>query len=203
VAQRGWPLLLASGACGLGAILLLRQHARVATRLLAASAVAAAVLVVPTLVFVFRLDQKSQLECPPLEVRTSDNGGAPRVVIVGGGFGGVAAAKGLRHTPVQITLIDRTNYHVFQPLLYQVTAGILEPGTIATPIRSTFRRQHNVDVRMAEVVAIDKERRCDARRRTPAGAVRLPGARHRRTRQLFRSRRLGAVGTRHEDACGR
>ena len=83
----------------------------------------------------------------------------PHVVIVGGGFGGVAAAKSLKHAPVRVTLIDRTNYHLFQPLLYQVAAGILEPGTITTPIRALFRHQKNVDVRMAEVTGIDKDRR--------------------------------------------
>jgi NADH dehydrogenase FAD-containing subunit len=97
------------------------------------------------------------------EVSVSDRrpGGTdtPRVVIIGGGFGGIAAAKGLKHVPVQVTLIDRTNYHLFQPLLYQVAAGALEPGTIAIPIRSMFHGQANVDVRMGEVIAIDKERR--------------------------------------------
>src|SRR4051794_38562977 len=83
----------------------------------------------------------------------------PHVVIVGGGFGGVAAAKGLKNAPVRVTLVDRTNYHLFQPLLYQVSAGILEPGTITTPIRTLFRGQKNVDVLMAEVCGIDKEHR--------------------------------------------
>jgi NADH dehydrogenase FAD-containing subunit len=67
----------------------------------------------------------------------------PHVVIVGGGFGGVAAAQGLKNAPVRITLIDRTNYHLFQPLLYQVATGVLEPGTITTPIRSLLRGQKN------------------------------------------------------------
>jgi NADH:ubiquinone reductase (H+-translocating) len=81
----------------------------------------------------------------PLEVRVSQNGSSansaafPHVVIVGGGFGGVAAARGLRRPPVKVTLLDRTNYHLFQPLLYQVAARILEPGTITTPIRALFR----------------------------------------------------------------
>jgi NADH dehydrogenase FAD-containing subunit len=78
---------------------------------------------------------------------------------VGAGFGGVGAAKALKQTPVRVTLIDRTNYHLFQPLLYQVAAGMIEPGTISTPIRSMFRDQPNVDVRMAEVVGVDKDRR--------------------------------------------
>jgi NADH dehydrogenase FAD-containing subunit/cytochrome bd-type quinol oxidase subunit 2 len=127
--------------------------------------VAALVLVLPSLVFVFRLDQQSRLEVNPLEIRMSQNGtvsnstGVPHVVIVGGGFGGVAAAKGLSHVPVHVTLVDKTNYHLFQPLLYQVATGMLEPGTITTPIRSMFRKENNVDVRMAEVTGIDKERR--------------------------------------------
>jgi NADH:ubiquinone reductase (H+-translocating) len=85
--------------------------------------------------------------------------GLPHVVVVGGGFGGVAAAKGLKGVPVRVTLVDKTNYHLFQPLLYQVATGMLEPGTITTPIRSLFRGQKNVDVRMAEVTGIDKDRR--------------------------------------------
>jgi NADH:quinone reductase (non-electrogenic) len=83
----------------------------------------------------------------------------PHVIIVGGGFAGVAAAKALQDAPVRITLIDRTNYHLFQPLLFQVAAGILEPGTIATPIRSLFRGQKNVAVRMAVVSGVDKTTR--------------------------------------------
>jgi NADH dehydrogenase FAD-containing subunit len=127
--------------------------------------VAAVVLVAPALVLLFRLDQKSRLDEGGLEVRMSQNGslanGAsdPHVVIVGGGFGGVAAAKALKHAPVRITLLDRTNYHLFQPLLYQVAAGVLEPGTITTPIRTLFRGQKNVDVRMAEVTGVDKDGR--------------------------------------------
>ncbi|MBV9322409.1 MAG: NAD(P)/FAD-dependent oxidoreductase [Chloroflexi bacterium] len=84
---------------------------------------------------------------------------APHVVIVGGGFGGVAAAQALKNAPVRVTLVDRTNYHLFQPLLYQVATGVLEPGTITTPIRSLFRSQRNVDVLMAEVTGVDKDRR--------------------------------------------
>ena len=98
-------------------------------------------LVLPSLVFVFRLDQQSRLEVNPLEIHMSQNGSianascSPHVVVVGGGFGGVAAAKGLKDVPVRVTLVDKTNYHLFQPLLYQVATGILEPGTITTPIR--------------------------------------------------------------------
>ena len=79
----------------------------------------------------------------------------PRVVIVGGGFGGVHAALGLAKSPVDVTLIDRKNYHTFQPLLYQVALAVLSPGDIAQPIRSIFRDHKNIDVVMDEVIEID------------------------------------------------
>lgn len=81
----------------------------------------------------------------------------PKVVIVGGGFGGLAAAKALRTTAAKITLIDRTNHHLFQPLLYQVATSVLAPGQIATPIRSILRNQKNTTVIMGEVTGVDKE----------------------------------------------
>jgi NADH dehydrogenase FAD-containing subunit len=84
----------------------------------------------------------------------------PRIIIVGGGFGGLAAAKALKHTPVQIILIDRANHHLFQPLLYQVATAALTPSQIATPIRSILRKQKNVTVVLGEVTGVDKERRC-------------------------------------------
>jgi len=77
------------------------------------------------------------------------------VVIVGGGFGGLAAARALRRARVRITLIDRQNYHLFQPLLYQVAGAVLSPADIAAPIRSILRRQRNVAVRLATVAHID------------------------------------------------
>lgn len=81
---------------------------------------------------------------------------SPRVLIVGAGFAGLNAAKALGDAPVQITIIDRRNFHLFQPLLYQVAAAALNPSDIAYPIRSVFRGQDNVDaVLMAEVVEID------------------------------------------------
>ena len=83
----------------------------------------------------------------------------PRVVIIGGGFGGLAAAVGLRHAPVEVTLIDRRNHHVFQPLLYQVATGGLSPGDIAWPLRGILRRNRNTRVLMGEVQDIDTERR--------------------------------------------
>src|SRR6476660_4653364 len=85
---------------------------------------------------------------------------AARVVIVGGGFGGLAAAKALRKAPVKVILIDRTNHHVFQPLLYQVATSVLAPSQMATPIRSIFRNQKNTTVIMGEVTGVDKDQKC-------------------------------------------
>jgi NADH dehydrogenase len=80
---------------------------------------------------------------------------APHVVIIGGGFGGLAAAQALVRAPVRITLLDRRNHHLFQPLLYQVATAGLSPGDIAAPIRWILRRQRNVRVLLAEARAID------------------------------------------------
>jgi NADH dehydrogenase len=81
--------------------------------------------------------------------------GAPRVVIVGGGFGGLYAARALATAPVQITVVDQQNYHLFQPLLYQVATAALSPGNIAQPIRQLLRRYRNVRVLQAQATAID------------------------------------------------
>jgi len=83
----------------------------------------------------------------------------PRVVIVGGGFGGLAAARGLRHEHVAVTLIDRTNHFIFQPLLYQVATAALAPSDITAPIRWVLRHQRNAEVLMAEVREIDPQQR--------------------------------------------
>jgi len=80
---------------------------------------------------------------------------APRVVIVGGGFGGLYAARELSGAPAHVTLIDKRNYHLFRPMLYQVATGLLSPDEIAAPLRSILSRQSNVDVLMDEVVGID------------------------------------------------
>ena len=82
-----------------------------------------------------------------------------RVVVVGGGFGGLAVAKGLRRAECDVTLVDRQNYHLFQPLAYQVATGALSAPEIATPLRRILRRQRNARVLMASVTAIDLERR--------------------------------------------
>jgi len=78
-----------------------------------------------------------------------------RVVIIGGGFGGLRAARALKRAPVDVTLIDRRNYHLFQPLLYQVATGSLSPGEIAAPLRSVLSRQKNARVLLGDVVDID------------------------------------------------
>lgn len=83
----------------------------------------------------------------------------PRIVIVGGGFGGLAAAKALAHAPAAVVLIDRQNHHLFQPLLYQVATAALSPADIAWPIRRILRHQSNAQVLMAEVTGIDIERK--------------------------------------------
>ena len=83
----------------------------------------------------------------------------PRVVIIGGGFGGRNAARALRTAPVDVTVIDRTNHHLFQPLLYQVATATLAPNDITAPIRWLLRHQRNASVLLAEVTAIDIERR--------------------------------------------
>jgi NADH:ubiquinone reductase (H+-translocating) len=81
----------------------------------------------------------------------------PHVVIIGGGFGGLYCAKALKHAPVRVTLIDRRNFHLFQPLLYQVATASLAPSDIAHPIRGVLRKHSNTEVWMAEVVDIDVE----------------------------------------------
>src|SRR5258705_7710098 len=79
----------------------------------------------------------------------------PRVVVVGGGFGGIHAVKALRRAPVEITLVDRRNFHLFQPLTYQVATGALSPGEIAYPLRALFKSAPNVTVLLGEVAGFD------------------------------------------------
>src|SRR5579871_5681853 len=83
----------------------------------------------------------------------------PRVLIVGAGFGGLNAAKLLARANVQVTVVDRKNFHTFQPLLYQVATAGLSPGEIAAPIRSILRPYKNIEVLMSEVTAFDLEQR--------------------------------------------
>ena len=89
--------------------------------------------------------------------------GLAKVVIVGGGFGGIETAKELRHASVEVTVVDRQNHHCFQPLLYQVATAALSPADVAWPIRHILRKQKNATVLMAEVRAIDTTKRQVAR----------------------------------------
>jgi len=84
----------------------------------------------------------------------------PRIVIVGGGFGGLAAAKALKNAPAEIILIDRTNHHLFQPLLYQVATSVLAPSQIGFPIRGILQNQKNTTVLQGEVMGVDKDKKC-------------------------------------------
>ena len=81
-----------------------------------------------------------------------------QVVILGGGFSGLSAARALRRAKVQVTLVDRCNYHLFQPLLYQVATGALSPANIAAPLRGVLKRQKNTRVLLGEAVDIDVQR---------------------------------------------
>src|SRR5437879_1709012 len=81
----------------------------------------------------------------------------PRVVIVGAGFGGLNAARALHDAPVQVTVIDRNNHHLFQPLLYQVATGVLSPAEISAPIRRVLKKKKNDEVLMGEVMGVDKQ----------------------------------------------
>src|SRR5438046_1549060 len=83
----------------------------------------------------------------------------PRGVIIGGGFGGFSAARGLVGAPVSVTLIDKRNYHLFRPMLYQVATGLLSADQISRPLRSILSRQANVEVLMDEVSGIDTNKR--------------------------------------------
>lgn len=105
----------------------------------------------------------------------------PKVVIIGAGFGGLSAAKALGGKPVEVTLVDRANHHLFQPLLYQVATAGLSPANIAQPVRSIVRKHRNIEVLMADVTAIDS-----VQKQVTAGEHRIPydhlivatGARH-------------------------
>ena len=111
----------------------------------------------------------------------------PRVVIVGAGFGGLFAAQALARAAADVTIIDRHNYHLFQPLLYQVATAGLPPSDIAWPVRSILRRQRNTTVLLGEVTSVDVERPMRTIRE-PVAAIRLPGARDWLDAFVFRPR---------------
>ena len=123
----------------------------------------------------------------------------PHVVIVGGGFGGLTAAKALKRKPVRVTLVDRQNHHLFQMLLYQVATAGLSPGDIASPIRWILRRQANARVLMADVQRVDAAAKALI---TDVGPmrVRLPDPRARRDPLLLRPRRVARPRPGPQDA---
>ena len=98
----------------------------------------------------------------------------PRVVIVGGGFGGLAAAKALRRAPVDVTLIDRNNHNLFQPMLYQVATAVLAPGQVGSPLRGILGKQRNTTVIMGEVTGVNKEQRYVVASSADRTGVRIP-----------------------------
>jgi len=100
-------------------------------------------------------DRATQPRPVPLAAVSRASGGVPHVVIVGAGFGGLNATQALKRAPVRITVVDRRNHHLFQPLLYQVATAGLSPGEIAYPIRAALRRQKNAQVLLAEVTGVD------------------------------------------------
>jgi NADH dehydrogenase FAD-containing subunit len=115
------------------------------------------------------------------------------VVIIGSGFGGLFAARALKRAPVRITLIDRTNHHLFQPLLYQVATGILSEGQIAPAIRDVLRNYPALRVILGEVEDIDIDSRDRPRRRVRQAdhhQLRQPHRRRRGVELLLRSRRV-------------
>ena len=127
-----------------------------------------------------------------------------RVVVVGGGFGGLRVVAGLQRAPVEVTLVDRRNFHLFQPLTYQVATGALSPGEITYPLRAIFKRQRNVRVLLAEVRDFDLDARVRAARlrvrrpRARGAALRQPRRRGRLGLLVLRARRLAGVRHRGE-----
>ena len=101
----------------------------------------------------------------------AETSGARRVIIIGGGFAGLFAARMLARAPVQVTLLDRAEHHLFQPMLYQCATGILSEGKIAAPLRQLLAKHRNVEFVIAEVNGIDAERRTVLAQRPLAGVA--------------------------------
>ncbi len=126
----------------------------------------------------------------------------PRVVIVGGGFGGLYAARTLGNAPVEVTLIDKTNHHVFQPLLYQVATASLSPAQITAPLRSVVRNARNTEVMMSEVTGVDTAKQLVLTDTKPVPydyLILAMGSRH----SYFWASRMGKVRARFEGCHGR
>src|SRR6201984_1476437 len=107
-----------------------------------------------------RLTKEKQSQSVSVGTPLEEKMAKPKIIIVGGGFAGLAAAKALRRTPAKVDLIDRTNHHVFQPLLYQVATSVLTPSQIATPIRTVLRNHKKTTVILGEVIGVDKDQKC-------------------------------------------
>ncbi len=111
----------------------------------------------------------SERAMPAGETARAPDGARPRVVVVGGGFAGLYAARGLRDAAVDLAIVDRRNFHLFQPLAYQVATGALSPAEIAVPLRSVFKRQANARVLLAEVTGFDLDAQTLALRHPTTG----------------------------------
>ena len=164
----------------------------------------AAVIVIPALGLLFTLDQRSRLQQgAAMAGQARDQ--RHRVVVVGGGFGGLFATRALGWSPVDVTLVDRQPHHLFQPMLYQVATGIVSEGEVAPPLRHILRYQENAAVLLAEVTGFDlPAARREGRSARTASPISIPydslivaaGAR----RLVLRPRRAGGARARHEDA---
>ena len=133
----------------------------------------AGVTAFPALALLFVLDERSRLQ-QGTEVDGQARDARHRVVIVGGGFGGLFAARALGFSPVDVTLVDREPHHLFQPMLYQVATGIISEGEIAPPLRQIMRFQSNAAVLLAEVTGFDLQARVVEARRPDGAPISLP-----------------------------
>jgi NADH dehydrogenase FAD-containing subunit len=118
----------------------------------------------------------------------------PHLIIVGGGFGGLSAARALRGAAVRVTLIDKRNYHLFRPMLYQVATGLLSADEISGPLRSMLSRQENIDVLLDEVTGISPKQRIGSSE-TQRLSIGLPHSGDWHPVQLFWARRMASVCT--------